>query len=104
MLLITLQMPFYYGRASCRDILLAGISAYKASSGMAGVVVGVRVYGRVLGVKTTGKYFVYRPILLGPHGGHMTYPESPTKPLSLSLAFWRTRMLMIASSPTSNQW
>ena len=53
--LINLQVLFYYGRASCRDILFAGISADKASSGMAGVVVGVRVYGRILGVLTTGK-------------------------------------------------
>ena len=55
---ITLQMPFYYGRVSCRDIPCAGISADQASSGMAGVVVGVRVYGTVLGVLTTGKHIL----------------------------------------------
>ena len=56
--LITLQKPFYYGRASCRDILFDGISADQASSGMAGVVVGVSVYGTVLGVLTTVKNIV----------------------------------------------
>ena len=37
---------------------VAGISIHKASLAMAGVVVGVRVYGTVLGVLTTGKYIV----------------------------------------------
>ena len=48
----------YYGRASRRDILFPGISAGEASSGVARVVVGIRVYGRVLGVLPAGEYTV----------------------------------------------
>lgn len=58
-----------YGRASCQDIPLAGSSADKSSSGMAGVVVCVRVCCRV-----------YRLRILDSLGGHVTYAESPQNP------------------------
>ena len=55
---ITLKKPFAYGRASCRDIFFAGVSADKASLGMAGGC-GWRYGLRYsLGVLTTGKYIV----------------------------------------------
>ena len=53
-----LAYAIYYGRASRRDILFPGISAGEASSGVARVVVGIRVYGRVLGVLPAGEYTV----------------------------------------------
>ena len=54
----------------------AGVSPDKAPSGKVGVGVGVKV-----------EYWAYqiicRLIILEPHGGHLPFPESHTKNLSL---------------------
>ena len=71
-----LAYAIYYGRASRRDILFPGISAGEASSGVARVVVGIRVYGRVLGVLNDTKY-IFRFIILEPHGGTHGIPRIP---------------------------
>ena len=83
------------------NMFLVGISPDKAPPGRRGDVVGSRVYGRVLGVRnnisshntgpTRGANVIprisyqtlYRLIILDPHGGHLAFPESHTKPYRL---------------------